>query len=147
MRSAILTGDVVTNIIEGVIPLSIPITAGRVVSIGWTYDGTNFVPPDVAPEPEEFSPLNRTQFAQSLFIAGVITSSEAISFVSRNSLPQIAIDVINAVVDPNEKAMLQINLYGFETVQRAGDLMAKLQTAASLTDAQVDDLFRSGINL
>ena len=46
MRSAIIADGIVTNVIMGSLPESIPCENG--VGIGWSYDGVNFIPP--APE-------------------------------------------------------------------------------------------------
>ncbi len=90
--------------------------------------------------------LTRVQFAIAAFAAGIITEQEAEDWAGPGTLPALAMSAI-ATLDPADQGPARIRFRGANEIRRTDAFIALLQAAASLTDTQVDDLFRAGMAL
>lgn len=99
------------------------------VQIGWLHDGEQFAPPEPhVPVPEVVS---ARQARLALLNAGLLDGAEA---------------ALEALPSPQREAALIEWEYATE-IRRDHTLIAAIAAALSLTEPQVDDLFRSAASL
>jgi len=126
MRAHIIDNGVVVNTIEVESLDFLPglIDAQQGGAIGDLWDGQTFIRPEpVVAIPQE---VTRRQGMQALLLAGKL------------DLVQPAID---AIVDPTDKAMMQIEWDESQTFQRHRPALISLGTAIGLDSAGIDALF------
>lgn len=153
-RYAIITDGVVENVVKADADLAAAngwVEAPSSVSIGWGYDGQNWSEP-AGPTYEEvraaMPPLSRAQFAGALALSGAVTAGEARAWCKNGDLPSFAITAIeNSGMTDNEKLLATIKAESATEIDRTSPIVALLQAAKSLTDAQVDALFTTGAAL
>lgn len=139
---AILSDGKVANIVvaEAAIALEngwIDATGAR---IGDTWDGTSFVSPPVDLDAwRAGAAVSRTEFCLALKRADILPASEAVAAAQGNWPATFQAVLTNTPeIDADEA---QIIWAGAVDISRNHPLIAPLQVAASLTDAQVDALF------
>jgi hypothetical protein len=99
------------------------------VQLGWLHDGGQFAPPEPQmPVPEVVKPR---QARLALLNAGLLAGAEA---------------ALDALPSPQREAALIEWEYATE-IRRDHALIAAIAAALSLTELQVDDLFRSAASL
>jgi len=86
--------------------------------------------------------VSRMQLTIALASMEIITPAEAEGWVGGTSLPLVAVTAINASpLSDVEKMGARIKALGAQNVHRNNPLTKMIQTAASLTEEQVDQLF------
>ena len=125
-RYAIVEGGTVVNIIIADNDTPLDATYFKIpddlkVSIGWMWNGSNFLP---AVDPSEFVPndVSRFQARAALHIAGLLDDVEA---------------AVAAAPDP----LVRIAWADAQSFERSSPTIATLAAAIGLSDTQVDDLF------
>lgn len=133
MRAAVIVDGVVDNIIEIESFDHLPdadLIAAPAASIGDKWDGEQFHSPDMPPEEPELpvvpSSVTRRQARQALLLAGLLDQV------------QIAID---AILDPVQRGMLQIEWDDGQTFDRDRSTVLTIGAALGLDDAGLDGLF------
>ena len=92
--------------------------------------------------------LSRAQFAIALAGAGTITEAEAEAWAASGELPTFAADAIaNSGMTAAEKMGARIKAKAAVEIDRTSPIVALLQAAKSLADAQVDAMFITGAAL
>lgn len=93
-------------------------------------------------------PVTRMQFAIAIAANGIITAQEAKDFAGGNSLPAFAIIAIqNSGLSQTEQMAAEIKALAAITIQRMNPVVLIMQRAKSLTDAQVDGLFKTAAEI
>jgi hypothetical protein len=96
----------------------------------------------------KMAPLSRAQFAGALALSGAVTAAEARAWGKNGDLPSFAITAIeNSSMTADEKLLATIKAESATEIDRTSPIVALLQAAKSLTDAQVDALFTTGAAL
>jgi hypothetical protein len=131
MKYAIIENGVVANIAASESALAENWIQSNTAKIGDTYSNGVFTTPPPAPAPVPES-VTRRQAKQALLINGKL------------SLVQPAID---AIPDPAQKAMIQIEWDDSQEFQRSRSTVIAIGTAIGLDSAQLDDLFRQAVLL
>lgn len=131
MNYAIIENGVVANIAASESALADNWIQSDTAKIGDTHSNGVFTtpPPPPAPVPES---VTRRQAKQALLINGKL------------ALVQPAID---AIADPAQKAMIQIEWDDSQEFQRSRPTVIAIGTAIGLDSAQLDDLFRQAVLL
>ena len=118
-------------------------TSPGVWEYGWTVEDI----PD-AELRANMAPLSRAQFAGALALSGAVTAGEARAWGKNGDLPSFAITAIeNSGMTDDEKLLATIKAESATEIDRTSPIVALLQAAKSLTDAQVDALFITGAAL
>lgn len=95
----------------------------------------------------EQTEITDIQFAKASLAAGLMTATEAEEWVANGALPAVATTALNAISDVNARAVARIEFRGARIIGRNNPFIPVLQAALSMTDEQVDDLFRAGLAL
>jgi len=74
-------------------------------------------------------------------IPRAVTKRQAKEALIRNGLYQAALDALEGIVDPTEKAIAQNYWSESQEFQRANPVLTQMATAIGMTDADLDDLF------
>ncbi|KQT58158.1 hypothetical protein ASG52_22150 [Methylobacterium sp. Leaf456] len=126
------------------------------------WDGSSpYAPPDGQRiEPDDGTPLRGApvpstvlpaisdrQFAQALADLGVIARAEALAFVKRGEVPTALQAAIDAIPDPDDRFAAEMQVSGATTFERAHPSTLALAHALGWSDAQMDELWRSGAGL
>lgn len=119
----------------------------------WVIEDLPAPAEDPAPTAEEVLAAERAgmvltdiQFAMASASAAIMTFTEAEAWVARGELPALALAAI-AALPAEAQPYARIRFAGARTIERLDPFMPALQAAASLTDEQVDDLFRAAASL
>ncbi len=88
--------------------------------------------------------ITRRQFAQQLFLDGLITGEEAISWASNGQLPAQIINSINSLItDETANTLAKILASGANSFERHHALTEQLGTFMGYDSTELDDLWRS----
>lgn len=103
---------------------------------------------DVFPVPSTVPQFcSRRQMLLGLAAAGFITTAEAVAAATTGAVPSSIQAVFDTLPDQASKDTATITWAAMSQCDRGNSLVAMLQQSHSLTDAQVDDLFRSWVTL
>lgn len=136
MRYAIVESGVVVNIAladQPITPEWIEIPEGSSVGPGWSYDGTDFAPPDPEPEPIPSS-CTPAQGLVALFALKSITESD----ISQ---------AIDQIPDPVDKYTAQIAFTRAVSWERDSAAMAMLAGMLGLDSDDLDSLFAYAVGV
>ena len=84
--------------------------------------------------------LDRTDFQEALFDAGIITEAELLAWAGGQVPASVDTDLSNAL-SGSDLVKARARVMSAQTINRMHDLVLLLQAARSLTDEQVDALF------
>lgn len=107
------------------IPLSDPDGAGQREYFAWLAAG-NTPEPYAPPPPGIPQEVTRRQARQALLLGGLVDKVQP---------------AIDAIADPTQRALMQIEWEDSQTFQRSRPALISLATALGLDDAQLDALF------
>lgn len=116
----------------------IPATEGE---IGWTWDGSELSEPTPPPAPVP-AEITRLQLLLGLKQSGFITSEEALAAAQGIGVPAAIDDIFNGLSEAAELTA-RITFATMTRVLRYDALLGIVQWNADLTDAEMDDLFRT----
>lgn len=107
------------------------------------FVGTDFTPVPSASGIE----LTNLQFALACVGSSLMTEQEAEAWVATGALPAAAMTALDTLPDDGTRAAARIRFRGARVIARTDPFISVLQSALSLTDEQVDDLFFAGADL
>lgn len=115
-------------------------------TIGDTWNGSQFVPPPMLPEPVP-QVVSRQQIMSALMLAGLITEAEWLACYQSGTLPTIVATAIETLPDATSKLVAKVKWVEFSEARRTDAMVALLAAQAGLTETQIDDLFRTAKTL
>lgn len=97
------------------------------VKPGWTFDGENFEPP--------------TQDQSDDFVPNQVTRAQGKAALIMAGLWDDVVAYVDAINDPQEKALALVGLNDTTHWNRTSPLLAAIAAAIGLTEKRLDDLF------
>lgn len=139
MRYAIIESGIVVNIIEsgadfakqiGAIPAE---AGGTHAAIGGTWDGTAFGPTVPSPAPEAEAPS----------VPESVTRAQGKAALIQEGLWPSVLEYISSIEDPTARALADVALNDTKDWMRTSPFLAAAAAHIGLSDAQLDNLFRT----
>jgi hypothetical protein len=136
MRYALIYGGVVRNVVEadadwpGLQDADVAVQT-NVAGPGWVWDGSTLAPPPPAAAPVPAS-VTRRQARQALLLAGLLDLVE----------PAIA-----AIPDATQRRLAEIEWQDSQVFERDRPILIQLATQIGLDSTDLDDLFRTAVEL
>lgn len=93
-------------------------------------------------------PVTRTQFAIALAAQGIVSPQEAKDFAGGNALPTFATEAIEgSSMSAVEKMAAEIKALSVLLIRRDNPIVSLLAASKSLTEVQVDNLFKLAVSI
>jgi hypothetical protein len=152
MKKAVIENGIVTNVIEidpenvWMPPEGATFVDALDASIGDEWNGSVFVKPAPPPPPVPQS-VSRQQIMSALMLAGMISEAEWLACYQSGTLPAIVQAAIDTLPDAAAKLVAKVKWVEFSEARRTDAMVALLAAQANMTDAQINDLFRTAAAL
>lgn len=142
---------VMSSIIVGeppsTLPASIVLVADDEYYLGWRWDGSGWVDPPAAPEPEEIiADISDRQFFQALAQQGDITEVEALDAVGPGIIPP-AMDALIDQLPAEQRFPARMLIRGATRYERRHPIADLIRGLYGWTEEQADDFWRFAATL